>query len=235
MANPDNAINCNNKAITVTITIIVIAKVQCQVIADSNGDGNGNGFEDVEMEVQAMLAMLALQVRCGRKTKAVRYRDPRYKSCITMGKGEATCIEIESNTRLQLDDDFLIAQKPRWLKCLNSVHLGAFSRKVLSMQMTSSSRVNISNSKEEGNKKKKKKTRQSCCNIYNQTRVWAGSAARLFGPKASGKSGQRFWPHCLKSGSRFASFRYFYMYFLYLDSGWYRTIFFFFCLFSSAF
>jgi len=37
MANPDNAINCNNKAITVTITIIVIAKVQCQVIADSNG------------------------------------------------------------------------------------------------------------------------------------------------------------------------------------------------------
>jgi len=116
MANPDNAINCNNKAITVTITIIVIAKVQCQVIADSNGDGNGNGFEDVEMEVQAMLAMLAmlaLQVRCGRKTKAERYKDPRYKSCITMGKGEATCIEIESNTRLQLDDDFLIAQKPR--------------------------------------------------------------------------------------------------------------------------
>nr|DAA03027.1 TPA_inf: HDC10507 [Drosophila melanogaster] len=38
-----------------------VAKVQCQVIADSNGDGNGNGFEDVEMEVQAMLAMLALQ------------------------------------------------------------------------------------------------------------------------------------------------------------------------------
>jgi len=37
-----------------------------------------------------------------------------------MVRGRGTCIEIESNTRLQLDDDFLIAQKPRWLKCLQT-------------------------------------------------------------------------------------------------------------------
>jgi len=54
-----------------------------------------------------------MQARCGRKTKAERYKDTRYKSCITMVRGRGTCIEIESNTRLQLDDDFLIAQKPR--------------------------------------------------------------------------------------------------------------------------